>query len=543
MKGRFVRSDLGHASKEPDLVVLALWGLLVGTFAYTRKDFLEEGVRHLPHILSSQAPALGEPRWLLFPALVFAVVRPLVAAGAIADLASAIKPLLVLSFVAGLTYLVALRRCLVARGVSAPCRAAALTLSGFSAPVLMLGSDTAEPLIAAAIAVAGLAYAATAGQDAPQSRRSAIVAMGAIALATLVYQGLIVAMLLVPCVVPGRALLDRKTIVVGTAIVALIPAVLVAGTLIQGNTVSQGLERVLLGEQNPLYRTYLKSSSISRYFAVVLAGPSQGVVSIPNFRGMRVVIRMLKEPSTTLKGVGSFAVLACGLFVVVTGMANALRRRDWAILLAFGSMFILPLVRNQQYSDIKFYVLVPAVLGLAASHIPLNRVWLAAIIVAILNCAFVGRDIMQGRDLAGERIPIYARVGLDACWISSTWGPAIGYKWPGSGCAVLGILAGGRGGDGPAKLDACLQRCFCETGSVFTDDLTVQAGPAIEETLSHFKYPPARLDTVLWRRERGYPLTTKYGRPVLAYSNDVQERICGELRAASRDYLGTSSRD
>jgi hypothetical protein len=370
-----------------------------------------------------------------------------------------------------------------------------------------------------------------------------IIAVGAIALAALVYQSVILGILLVPCVVPSRALFDRKTIAAAAAIVALVPVVLVSATLIQGNTVSHGLERVLFQYENPLYRTYLTSSSISRYLVAGLAGPPQGVVPIPNFRGMRAVISILKEPSTTLYGVSLFALLAFGLSVILIGMANALRARDWAILLAFASVFILPLVRDQLYSYIKFYVLLPAVLGLAASHVAFNRVGFTAlivdaVIVAVLNCGFVRTDIMKGRALVRERIPIYERAGPNACWVSSGWGPAIGYKWPGRECEVLGILSGGKGDDGAAKLDACLQQCFCGAGSVLTDDLTEQAGPAIAETLSHFKYPPARLDVVLWRPEPGYPLATKYA-SVLIYSKDVQQRICGGLRSG-RSALGTS---
>jgi len=533
-KGRFVQTCVACPWREPDVLVLLLWALIVGGFSCARKDFIGDGIRHLPHILSSHTPMLGEPRWLLFPVLLFAVVRPLVAVGAVADVASAIKPFLVLSFLAGLTYLVALRRMLVALGVSAPVRAAALALAGFSAPILVLSSDIAEPLVAAAVAVTGLAYAAKAARDPSRARRAAIVAVGAIALAALVYQSVIVGILLVPCVVPSRALLERKTIAAATAIVALVPVVLISATLIQGNTVSHGLERVLFQYDNPLYRTYLKSSSVSRYLVAGLAGPPQGVVPIPNFRGMRAVISTLKEPSTTLYGVSLFALLAFGLSVIAIGVANALRARDWAILLAFGSVFILPLVRDQIYSYIKFYVLLPAVLCLAASHVAFKRVGFAAlvadaVIVAALNCAFIGVDIMKGRDLARERIPIYERAGRIACWAGSGWGPALGYKWLGNGCGVLEILSGGNGEDGAEKLDGCLQRCFCRASSVLTDDLTEQARPGIAEVLSHFKYPPAGLDDVLWRPEFGYPLATKSGAPVLVYSTDVQRRICSGL--------------
>src|ERR1700737_5244798 len=64
-----------------DLIVLAVWAIAVGFLAGARQEFGGDGLRHLEQIVSSNQPTPGEPRWWLFPPLLFAIERPLVIAG------------------------------------------------------------------------------------------------------------------------------------------------------------------------------------------------------------------------------------------------------------------------------------------------------------------------------------------------------------------------------------------------------------------------------------------------------------------------------
>src|SRR6185503_14301982 len=103
--------------------------LLLVSAAAARRDFIGDGVRHIPAALAGEAP-LGEARWLLFPALVFVVLRPLSALGTMPDVERAIQALLWLSVACGVVFLVSLNRWLRAESGDGARRAGALMLAG-----------------------------------------------------------------------------------------------------------------------------------------------------------------------------------------------------------------------------------------------------------------------------------------------------------------------------------------------------------------------------------------------------------------------------
>src|SRR5258706_14501455 len=88
------------------LVLGALVFILILT-ASARRDFLGDGLRHLPAALSS-APHLGEARWLLFPLLLFLLVKPLAALGLVTGGEAAIQPFLWVSVASGALFLFSL---------------------------------------------------------------------------------------------------------------------------------------------------------------------------------------------------------------------------------------------------------------------------------------------------------------------------------------------------------------------------------------------------------------------------------------------------
>ena len=181
-----------------ELVVLVALAAVLVIAAASRRDFIEDGVRHLPAALSGP-PHFGEARWIMFPPLLFALVRPLAAIGLVGGVEAAIQPFLWVSVASGIIFLVSLGvwlrvECQTAR------RAAALLLAGSCAPFLALFSDIAEPQIAAAMAVAGLAYTRVRRDDPTGAERGVVVAIVAIACAALIYQGTILAFGMLPLV-------------------------------------------------------------------------------------------------------------------------------------------------------------------------------------------------------------------------------------------------------------------------------------------------------------------------------------------------------
>ena len=540
MIARRIGRSVPDALKRPENVVLVVWCALVVAFASARRDFNGDGLRHLPHVLSSTHPALGEPRWLLFPTLLFTTVRPFVLAGIVRDVESATRPFLALSVASGIIYLLSLRTLLVALGIESSRRGAALALAGAAAPLLVYSSDITEPLAAASVAVAGLAFAATQAHEPQHARKGVLVAVTAIALASLIYQGVLLAIMLLPCVVPPRTLLERRTSIGAVAILGMVPATLMAVLMIEGNSAGHALERLLFGEENQLFRSFLKSPSLSAYPVALLAGPPQGIIPIPNFSGVRGVIGMLRDPPVAIAGAFAIAIFAFCLFLIMAGVVSTIGRRDWALLVGFGGILILPLVRHQQYAYLKFYVLLPAVLALAAARISPGRVAAAAVIVATINGMAIAADIERGRALYTDMAPVYSHAGARACWVTSGWGPPLEFKWPGTTCALLLTLATGRGED-PVSLirgqhgllTGCLEQCFCEAASVLTDDMTVQSRARIRWVAGYFGFTAVDLDSVLWRSGSGHMVLGRDAPAVLTYSEPEQKKICEQLRAGS----------
>jgi hypothetical protein len=147
-----VRTTRIHPRETIELVVLGLLTAMLVVAAASRRDFIGDGVRHLPAALSGPLH-FGEARWAMFPPLLFALLRPLVAVGLIDGVESAIQPVLWLSVGCGVVFLVSVDKWLRAECEDPARRAAALLLAGSCASFVALFSDIAEVQVAVAEAI------------------------------------------------------------------------------------------------------------------------------------------------------------------------------------------------------------------------------------------------------------------------------------------------------------------------------------------------------------------------------------------------------
>ncbi len=190
--GEEMRIASGRGARvPPDVAVISLWMLAVAVAAFARESWWGDGMRHLPAILGGDGPVLGAARWLLFPPLLFVVVRPFVLLKWVTTVDGGARVFGVVSLLCVLVVLLSLRKWLIARGAPPWTRAAALALAAVTVPMLRMGTDILEPTFAMVPAIAALAYAADHGRNEAGGRRALLVAVAGIGLASLIYQGLV----------------------------------------------------------------------------------------------------------------------------------------------------------------------------------------------------------------------------------------------------------------------------------------------------------------------------------------------------------------
>ena len=138
----------------PDMLLILFLSCVMALLGAYRLDYAGDGLRHLGPILGSSFPVLGEPRWVLFPALLFCVLKPFVLLGLIHTPAGAAQAFAIFNAVCGGLYLLCLRSWL--QEMNPARRAIILFLVAGTFTFLSLASNTIEPTAAALIAVAGL---------------------------------------------------------------------------------------------------------------------------------------------------------------------------------------------------------------------------------------------------------------------------------------------------------------------------------------------------------------------------------------------------
>jgi hypothetical protein len=537
------RQPRARSGVGPDTWVIAAWWLVVVTLGFLRWDWTGDGVRHLFAIVDGSGPLVGEPRWVLFPAFLYALLRPFVVLGLATSGAALARVMMGLTVLAAGAYMVALRACLVTAGVEPRRRAAALALAGATAGLLLLSTDLMEPLFGAALVVVALAWAGrrVSRLDATpvDRRRALVVTVAVIAFASLLYQGLVLALGLLPLVFPRETLRDRRALLQAALVLAVIPVVMVGTLMLTGDGLAHAVKRAVQGEENPLYRNFLtKDGSGARLGARVVAivgGPPQGFVVLTNFHGFNGLIAGLRGHGNRADALATLARLALGGAIVLAGLVAAIRRRDRAVLIAFAALMVLPIVRCQQYGYLKFYVFLPVIAAFAAARArPLVVGALAAALVwfNVSPLGQVGRVRASSR-AHREVAAAYQQAGPRSCWMTTAWVPPYWIEWPGRACGVLNELAHGHGqteteviAQSHVALTTCLDACFCGSEGVYMDDMTDPA--PLVDLARHFQYTSFDVGTLAVSAARADRLSAGFYR----YPAEDQRRICESLTRA-----------
>jgi len=284
---------------------------------------------------------------------------------------------------------------------------------------------------------------------------------------------------------------------------------------------------VVQGEHNPLTRSMMASQSSWKYLVAAFAGPPQGTVALRSYSGLRALASA--AASGEHSGVVNVFLLLLGL--VVTGMllVRGVKDRQWRVLAAAAIVLALPVIRNQQYSYVKFYVLWPIPVALLAIRCRARTIFIVATIVLVANVWLVGEQIREGRGHYRDARAMYASATPSTCWLTSGWTPPFAYLWPGSSTPILGTLATGTDPAAQrAALTASLRYCFCKSDTVWTDT-TIKDAEVVMSIARHFDYREIDVSSLLLdpREANG-----NFVPNVWLYSESARQRAC---RSAGSD--------
>jgi len=388
--------------------------------------------------------------------------------------------------------------------------------------------------------VIGLGYAAAGRPDAPDARRRILIAVAAIALGGLVYQGVSLAIGLLPLVVPFRELLRPRTAVPAAMILAMVPIVMIGLLLVTGDSLAHAATRVALGAENPLNRSFLQRPGLEPYVVALVAGPPLGVLQMGEFVGFNRVLAQLSDPNARGAAIWTLVLFLLGGVIVAALMFAAARARAWWVLVGFAALLVLPvLLHPDYYGYTKFYILFPVVLAVAAVHLPARVAGTIALIVALINVPARVDGLIQERAFARVVTPVYEAAGTKACWVTSGWVPPLWMRWRGQNCGILNTLAWGTGENANRllatqhrALTECLEACFCRSSEVLTDNMTSDARSVVQQLATRFGFDRIAIGDLLLRPGEGETLTPG-DRPILRYRPDRQHQVCDAIRARS----------
>ena len=533
------RPILTRLSDAPDLLVIAVWAALVFCVALLRVNFIGDGVRHLIPIVSHTPPSLGEPRWLLFPLFLFAVVKPVQMAGLVHSVKDAARVFLAVDYFAGITYLLLLRQWLLYRSVSSRSRAGALLLAGMTTLLLGFSSDIVEVMVPATIALAGLVYLASRPPE--SATKGLYLAAAAIAIATLLYQGIVLAVALVPCAIPRDAHVRMRPFILFCAILAIAPLVMFTTIVAIGTSPHTAIHLMLTGEKNVLFRNILASHRpplLKRPIAAISVGTESSIIHLPDNLGISQGLRLLLHSATFIEGAFNITGRLFALVMVFAGIVVVYRRRDWRIAVGFAGLMILPTVRG--YAYLKYYALMPIVVALVASLSPPAVVLGAGVVVATFNLTYLARDFAHDRQLAGDIAPFYASAGT-SCWLTTGWGPPL-IGWPGSMCSMNQVLAAAHTdqvnamiAENNRRMTESLRQCFCGSSAVYTDDMTLSSKEAVTYLAGQYRYVGADLTELLWSPAKGSIAFDRDGIVIYTYTRPAQSELCNSLKHRPTD--------
>lgn len=522
------------------LVVLAFATLTLG-LGLMRQEYIGDGVRHVPAAVGG-VYSFGEARWLLFPPALTGWIAGARALHLVEGVRSALVAFVVLDVLAGAAYLLALRSLLGSLGAPARVRAEGLALAGFLAPLLLLTSDTAEPMVAAAFAVGGIAVVA-GSMDSPGNSSSALrlgLGIVLIGLGSLLYQGVVLALLFLPALPQfaalsrGRAPLVAAACLVGIGVAFVV--ILMAG---EGVDLGGALSRLSTISGNELYNDWVKSSFRFPRVVALAAGPPQAIFHLKDFTGMRSLLRGLTDSEMRASAALTLGALFAGAGICAGLVLAVIRGGRRPLLVALAGIAVLPVIlRPSQYGYVKFWVLFPVFAAIASVHLSSRlRITIAAV-VAVFNLVAAVTDVAAGRVAYADRAATYGEATDRTCWVDAAWGPRIPQAWPGGTCSLLTTMGGGHGRtmeqlaerNGHA-LRSCLRWCFCEADGTWTDNFTTANAASIRSVADHFLLRRVDVAPLLW--DGGGAGLVKMGRgatmPVLVYSDGDRQARCASL--------------
>jgi len=524
----------------PDWLFIAAWTIMALFFASQRKYFIGDGIRHVSGMMTQSHPHLGEPRWLLFPALLFGLLKPWMLLGWIHSTAEALTFFACLSALASSLYLAGLNRWLTAAEVSPMRRTAALMAAAFCSVILTLACDTSEPMIPAACCVWILGTLAQKSKASNPSffHRDLLISVALLSIMILIHQTVFVAFFFLPLAV-GWAPLRNKSLwpwliaipwIVGGAILGIL-----AG--IQHITIADALNRMFLLYRNPIHMTWLRSGFFKGLLLTVLGGFPQAVVSVPGMKGFLYILSGMKQGQANAWDQAGRMILG---FMIVWGSALwVIRRRRWDIGIAWLSLFILPLIWNQVYSYHKFYLLFPILLAFAIARLPTRWGLGFALLLMGLNGFPFLHALYEGRAWYTASVPLYQHASPRTYWLTSGWEPDFPYLWPGPTCALLRSLAKPSAAEDKSALTRertgeftqCLLHAFCDGDTVWTDDWTPQNSEQIEKTAAFHGLSSEWISTSVWQESNpDATVALSSQRALHSFSPALQKSICEKLQ-------------
>lgn len=495
----------------PDLVVFGLWLGTMIVLLCCRKDFWGDGLRHLRPILEGRL-LLGEPRWMLFPPLLYGIARPFIVAGIVDDIDGIARVFQIVSIASTVVYALSMRRILIERGIAPLERASALFLGLATSPMFRMATDIMEPTLAIPLVAVALAILARASTEANLLRRL-WVATALVAFASLIYQGMLLSLGLVPLVLgreaTARLLKHPLRLTLSAAPLAIAFVVPILVVMSRGQSFAEAVYLLFKATRNPLTLSFPSPPSMSpgKLAAAFVFGPSVNIAGPLFWPGVHGLVAALRDPSSRGAAAGDLLTIVAGVFLM-SGLAwAAWRRRDWTPFVAVAAIMVLPVLRSTQNTYVKFFVLLPLVLSIASILLRPRFVFIAAIAVFGINVVRFSREVREGRTAFAKYVPFYESLPASACFLTSGWAPPINQHFTRPVCPALGYLAANDAGRGLSPeaivaqnqeiLATCYERCICSDGPVLTDDMLLRNRGEISAIFDHFGFASVPVDSVL----------------------------------------------
>jgi hypothetical protein len=314
---------------------------------------------------------------------------------------------------------------------------------------------------------------------------------------------------------------------------------MIGALMLSGDTASHALARALKGEENVLYASWNRKPGLGSRAIALVAGAPAGLVYLTEFHGFNGVLANLRGGPGRLLAIETLGLFGLGVALVVAAGISAVRRRDGALLFAFGVMMLLPVVRSGQYGYLKFYIFMAVIAAFAAVRARPALVASAAVALVLANAGPIVLSLKPARRDYREDSKVYARAGAQSCWVTTAWIPRFNFRWPGQVCGVLAQLASGHGQTeaevedmARASLTACLDQCFCRSSGVYFDEMSESAEPWLTLLAKQFRYTTFDLEQLMLPAARAERVSEADGPPIYRYPTADQRRICEGLTRA-----------